>query len=378
MKRIAALSLALCLALCACGSRFGLYSNISEVERLQLVKTMGVDLAAGGVTVSADAGDAEEGEPVLYLVQAATMAEAARRLEKNAMKYDANISHTEHVIIGEEAARQGIGEFLDYVARTMQMRLDTCLFIARGVSAEEVVTGARGADSGVSEMLTSLKKDAPYIAGGGVTSCQEAAAAMAKGEPFLLRAVTLAPSEEQSAEERYRTVRPAGCAVISGGRLAGFAPEEDAEAAGILTGTVVSGCRVVRYRGLPVTLLLTGVRSRLEPRFDGGSPGFTVDVFLRYSIQGAAPPLRLSEPRIRAALASAAAEAVRGELTAAIERAKAMKCDYLGIGSALAAAAPLKMEQVRRAWQTLFPDAKFEVRAEAVLQRSYDLTDPVP
>ena len=366
----------LALALTGCASDFGVYANVSEVERLRLVRTLGVDADESGVLLSADTGSGGGGRAVIWRVRAGTLAEAARRLEKNAMKYDANISHTEHVILGEAAARAGIGETLDYVARTMQMRLDTCLFVARGSRAEDLVTGARGEDASVSDMLQSLKKDAPVIYGCGVATCLEAAEALASEGCVLLRAIAPEPSPEWS-EEGYTAVAPAGGAVISGDRLLGFTPEEESEAVGLLTGSVSSGCRALDYGGVPVTLLLTGADVRLKPVTEGGRFAFAVDARLRYSLQGAAAPLSVGDGAVRAGLAAAAAEEVRGELTAAIRRAQGFGCDYLGIRRALCAASPGRMAPYREAWRSLFPKMAFTVAVSAVILRTYDLGDPI-
>ena len=375
MRRLLILLLA-AATLTGCAADRGVYANVSEVERLRLVRTLGVDREEGGVLLSADTGSSGGGRGIIWRLRAETLAEAARRLEKNAMKYDANLSHTEHVIVGEAAAREGIGETLDYVARSMQMRLDTCLLVARGSRAEELITGAKGADASVSDMLASLKKDAPTICGCGVTTCLEAAEALEEDGCVLLRAIEAVPSPEWS-EEGFLAVAPAGGAVVSGDRLIGFTPEEESEAVGLLTGSVSGGCRVLHYDGVPVTLLLMGADVRLEPVFEGGL-SFTVDIRLKYSLLGAAAPLSPEDARVREQLAAMAAEEVRGRLTSAIRRAQGFGCDYLGIRRALRAASPRKMAPYREAWRSLFPELDFSVTAEADILRTYDLGDTIP
>ncbi|UUZ95406.1 hypothetical protein LJK87_13625 [Paenibacillus sp. P25] len=50
------------------------------------------------------------------------------------------LSHLQMAIIGEEVAREGMGEVLDHLSRNYQMRTDFYLVVAKGETARTVLS----------------------------------------------------------------------------------------------------------------------------------------------------------------------------------------------------------------------------------------------
>ena len=67
LPRVLAAALAAAAVLSGCSPDGSVYSNLREIEKLQVIQTMGFDLAQGRVTVSISSGPAQGELPSVKL-----------------------------------------------------------------------------------------------------------------------------------------------------------------------------------------------------------------------------------------------------------------------------------------------------------------------
>ena len=371
-------ALALALLLTGCGAT--IYTERREVDNLELIRTIGVDRTPEGVVLTAGTGTgAGSGGPRIYRTVASTLPEAVMALENDFARGEAFFAHTEHVLFGEAAAEHGIDGELDYIIRELSMRLATNAYIVEGATAEEAMRECASEISYASDMLTSIKKDVRRLAEGNVASVGETAASLAGSGCALVMAVEKAENVIVSDGAGETMLRPAGYAVLGGsGALLGYIDGDFACGACVLTGKAESAPLSVSYGGGLCTLYLSSAKVTCEPAFSGpAAAGAVFTLKLRFDFGGAESELNLLDADTRAALCKAAADEYRRRAEGAIARSQELGADCLGLGRRIEARCPARFRRSSPSWEEAFPGARFTVRAEAELNRTFDLLDPI-
>ncbi|WP_301169975.1 Ger(x)C family spore germination protein [Brevibacillus nitrificans] len=142
-RRLIIILLLMTIALTGCWNR-------RELNELAIAVGFGVDKAGEQYRLSvqvvdpgevaANKGGTRGRTPVtMYHITAPTIFEALRKMTTISPRKIYN-SHLRILVIGEELAKQGIGEVLDFVSRDQEMRTDFYIVVARGQhTAEEAL-----------------------------------------------------------------------------------------------------------------------------------------------------------------------------------------------------------------------------------------------
>ena len=142
MKKTIAPILAAAVLLSGCGGRGGIYSNYRETEHLLPVQTLGLDSAPTGVRLSVSCAAPGQGSgPDIISRDGRSILDAMDSLQDYSAAGQLYYSHAQYVVLGEDYARAGVGEALDFLARDGRMRMGLLLFIARENSAQTLITG---------------------------------------------------------------------------------------------------------------------------------------------------------------------------------------------------------------------------------------------
>lgn len=145
--------------LAGCG---GVYSNYREVEQLLVIETMGFDYRPGGVELSLASGISPGKGPVRLTGSGKTLSAAMDMARNYSFEDELFCSQTNSILIGEEAARQGIEGYLSYICQSPILRTDVPVFIIRGGSAKEAILNTGDGEHGVSEILQGVTEYLEY------------------------------------------------------------------------------------------------------------------------------------------------------------------------------------------------------------------------
>ena len=144
MKKMLFLFLAAALTVVIGSS--GISADYSEVADLELVRTIAIDRDGEKLTLTACSGMGLEDETALISsIDADSLASAVNLLRRSGSRREPFFAHVEHLVIGEDALKNGngISPYLDYISRSLETRMDTNIFIVRGVSAKDFVLNRR-------------------------------------------------------------------------------------------------------------------------------------------------------------------------------------------------------------------------------------------
>ena len=139
--RRAAVALAASALLALSGCTLSIYNSYRDIESLEVVQALGLDAAGdGGVLLSVATGaDASGREPVRLTQEAESLDGAMRGMEQLTGRGRLFFSGTGAIVLGAPAAAES-ARWLDAIARSKELRLDTELYVLRSGEAAGLLT----------------------------------------------------------------------------------------------------------------------------------------------------------------------------------------------------------------------------------------------
>lgn len=356
----------LCLSGCSGG---GLNTDRSEIERLMLIQTMGLDRKGDGIEMSVSSGLGIDDSPALVMTAAATGMEAAiARLQNYSPENQLYYGHVQYLLLGQQAAVTDLASILEWVDRSPVMRMGTTMFIVRG-SAVEAVEATSLQSTDITERLSALERGL-RVKGQQIYSLREVASALSDGRGALCLAVETASSEDTvlTEDKQADAVIPAGYAVLNGGGLVDFLTPEQSLGAQILTASPTGTLVSVDENTLELLSCDTDISGRWDSR--GKLTGITVECTLRAGLLESALDRQTDPDRLDEAFSRDA----RGWLTDVLSRSQALSCDFLGLKTAVLDRGKDRAALAEQ-WSDVFPSLPVTVTVDGRVDRNYDLSD---
>ena len=372
MKRGIVSALALSLALTGCSA----LPYAHEIDQTVLMEVLGVDAGPGEAVAitAASAGRGGTGEspgqdPLVLSAQAGTITAACAQMQTCGEQY-VFYGDVEQVLVGEAAARRGLENLLGQMARDPNLRLEANLWVVKGGEAADPLLDAAG-EGGAPGRLAALAQDAELLGGPLAKTAREVLAELLENGCALLPALERRAAEEGEGTQREDTLAAAGYAVLRDGALLAFTQGQETLGASLLLGWGHGGLLAFSDgAGGTVTLRLTGVRTTLEPSFDGGRlAGLTVTCRLEtQAAEFQGWNSRLSETG-RLALEEALEARAEGAMEEALALFQELDADCLRLGARAALAAPWRKDALEEQWAAAFPTLDIALEVEGRVAR---------
>ena len=355
MKKQVLLVLLLMLLLTGCRRYSGFLPYAREIEDMELIRTLGVDGAGEtGVAITASGGTSQE-ETEVVSGEAGTISAAVLELQGEGSSY-LYFGHVTQLLLGEELARRGVMPSLDYVLRDVEMRLETALYVVRNGTAGQAIEAAAD-DGSATDRLEALADDAGLTANSMPRTVKDVLAELDRQGASFLPAVL--------ADDGLTA---AGYGILKDGALVGWAEGDAALGVNLIFGKVDADVVEVQApAGTAAALRVVGAAASVRPIWQGDTlAGLKVHCKVDANLaEGSAMPDQATLDALEAALAQVEAD----RMAQALEFARALDADYLGLRQSAAFAVPWH-KGVLLGSQSM-KDLKLEATAEAVIQRSY-------
>lgn len=374
MRRSIAVVLILCAFLPLSGCTLSVYNNYRELERLQVIETVGFDAAQdGGVVLSISAGrDASGREPVRASAEAQSVTEAMQQLQGLSRSDELFFSGTGCILLGEEAAAE-TARWLELVARSDSLRLDTSLFIVRSGEAAELVTEAGGEEGDITQIMQALISFAEKSGPARIYTCAEAARSLVENGAALVGAVR---EGEDASKEGGLTAELDGYAILGGGgRLMSYVDGEDALGIGLYCG---EPGRAALTLDCGATAELAGGKVGLRPILDpdGRLAGLVAEVSVEALVMETTTQLDLSSDSAREELESELAQRAGTWVYNILNKSISLGLDFLGIGQRLEREQTELWRSLPEPWKELLPELELEVRTSAEILNIREFAGP--
>ncbi len=371
-----ALVLALAFLLSGCGGRGGIYANYREIEHLLPVQTLGIDSSPEGLLLSVScAASGQDSGPDIISRSGRSVLSAMDSLQDFSAAGQLYYSHAQYVVLGEEYARSGLDEALDFLARDGRMRMGLLLFIARDDSAQSLITGPGEGSYDLTGALASLRRDTKDQGSGQPFTARETIRQLSEAGAALVCAVKSADTEGSVfLSESGKTAVADGYAIIKDGRLADFLSTELATAASLLMGRGGKNAVVLEIPELgQISLAMDSSRAKIRPRWN--SDGSLAGIDFHLSLQASIAEVRsqeqdITDPGLLDELARLLEQDTRVKTEKLLEKSVELDADFLDLMAHL--------RQDRAAWADALPEdwlrsAQFSVSVEAEIKDAGDM-----
>lgn len=399
MKRLTALLLTLALipALCGCST---VYTNYREMEQLLVLQTMGVDHAdSGGVVLSLASGSAsgKRTEPVRLRMTGATIATALSRAQNYSFEESLFFSHMDAVVLGEEYAKRGTVDCVDYICQSPRLRMDMPIYIVKGGTAETALLNTGDDSAGISELLRGVREYYDVRGDGSVYTVSDFARDTLRHGAALICALELTPSVQQSSAEQQSTTAldegadtegsadsadstgtdsasaasvgerltaaAAGYAVMRDMKLCAYIGLDDALGVSFLKNTVGQSDIVVTDRhGDNVTLEINDGGCKITPRWASDGTLSRIDIAARAdaTVLEADGTANFAGAEYTDHLTAQLESYISERISRILRLAGTLEADFVGLGAAIEQSSPINWAAMSAAFPSML--ASLEVR----------------
>ncbi len=382
-KPLSILLILLCVPLLSACSSGTIYSNYKEIEQLQLVRTIGVDrLDDDTVELTVSSGKTSESGPsALLSAKAPSVSSADQQLHDYASSKQLFYSHTKYMLIGQDTAELGLGEYLGYVERSTSLRMSITLFAVRGHSAKDIMTGPGDASYDISEVMSSVERDVKLSGSSHVFSCAETARALSENGAALICALSAVPTEDIvfSADAAITAV-PDGFGIIKGEHLCGFISSDDAVAACMLIGSGGLTMLVLPDdSGGSSTVTLESSHTDISPVWDssGALRSIDVSISVNASLTELTHPTNITDSGFLDSLSGILEADILRRAISVLSSAKSLGADFLGIKARIRDASPSRFDALDTPWEDILRSVEFNVSVNASIGKAGDLDNSV-
>ena len=388
-------SIAICVLTSGCTS---IYNNYKEIEQLLVIRTMGLDEQGGGIMLSL-ASAAGSSQPRRLSAAGDSITTAMERIYNYSYEEQLFLSHVEHIVIGEDAAEKGIDDYLGYISRTPEMRLDMPIYVVIGSTAKDAVMQVGDGKRGISEVLETVEVSSRRRGDSGIYTAADVLRDSMRWGSALICALECTEASEtpdnsgkiQSSqtqespqpgngrnESPQLTAAAQGFAVMREGKLCRYLNREQSIAVGFLRNDIgISDVQVKDKYGDLVVLEIDSGGSRIKPQWTapGELKGLDVHVDVGASVIEISGGGELQSAEYTDHL-TAQLEALISDYTKqTLQASKELKADFLGLATAVENHSPENFRLLSRDFPDLLPELELSITVSGQLRHTNDMRD---
>ncbi|MDF2679187.1 MAG: spore gernimation protein GerC [Brevibacillus sp.] len=364
--------------------------NRRELNDLAIAVGFGVDKADDQYRVSVqvvDPGEVAANKGVsgrtpvtMYHVTAPTLFEALRKMTTVSPRKIYS-SHLRIFVIGEEVAKEGIGEVLDLVSRDQEMRTDFYIVVAKGKhTAEEALKILTPIEKiPANNLFHSLESSARVWAPSTTVTLDQLIADMvSQGKHPVLTGLEIKGDYEvgQSVAniekiDNAATLQYTGLAVFNKDRLVGWLNEEESKGYNFIQDNVKSTVgHLVCPGGGKLVLEVIRSQTKLKGKVEKGKPKVEVHSRIEVNVGEVACQIDLTKIGTINELEKLAEKNVRRLMEQAVNKVqKQYKVDIFGFGEVIHREDPTAWKSLKKDWDTHFAKLPVTYQIDVKLRR---------
>ncbi|MFV8829066.1 Ger(x)C family spore germination protein [Alkalihalobacterium sp. APHAB7] len=331
-------------------------------------------------------GESEGGTPaIVYGIEGNTVAELVDKLNVGYTRKPI-FSHIQTVVIDEELAREGVGEFFQYLERNGEFRNDFKIIVARGVRAEDIISTTYPVQK-VPSLKLSVQIDTMEEEWGGepkVRLTDFIRAITASGRHPVTAAMTIDgdPTKGQhSAHIKKLKPEPIvivdGIAVFNNDKLVGYLNTEDTRnylwtQDEIKLTTISVPCDENNFLGIRIKNSSTKIKTSYHDK----KPRITVDILLESVLQSSQCAEDLTSIETYEKYQELIDKYIEEQIKGTIQKVQqTYGIDIFGFGNTFHRQHPRKFKELKDHWDDEFAKAEIDVVTSVYIRRAGIRTD---
>lgn len=375
-------AVAVLLLLTGCWSR-------RELNELSIAVAMGLDVAENDrirVTVqivnpgeiASGKGGSKAAPVTTFSMDANSIFEAVRKFttQVNRRIY---LSHLRLVVFGEELARRGIADPIDFLSRDHEMRTDYFLVVAKRQKAEDVLKVLTPEEEiPASELFSSLDmSERNWAATGKVTLDRVIEDLESEGTSPALTGLFVDGSIRKGKEpENVQKTSPAaiirydGMSVFRTDKLIGWLNEDESKGYHYIQNKVKSTVVMNECRGGRMDVEIVRSSTKVRGFLRKGAPAVRVLVHAEGNVGDVACDLDLSKPESIRQIERMTEDNIRRKINQAVRTVQTRyRSDVFGFGEAMHRAFPGQWKEWKKNWDEHFTDMEVETLVHVKIRR---------
>ncbi|UNC93317.1 Ger(x)C family spore germination protein [Candidatus Contubernalis alkaliaceticus] len=294
-------------------------------------------------------------------------------------------SHMQAMVVGEELARRGIGELVDFIVREREHRLIHPLLVTK-CTAGEVIRAEPQLENILSQEIKGLLENQQNLSAAPTMDLKDFLNALnrpgadAYAPVIEVREKNPAPDEEfiGSSERNKKFISVQGTAVFSEDKLAGYLNVPETKGLLWVRGEVNRANLIPRQsNGGQVTVYITRSISKLEPEFTENCLKMSIQVETEGDIAAANIKQDITDPKVIEELEKTLANQIKQEILMAVTKSKEFKSDFFAFGASFRRKDQKKWKEIEENWRELLPEVEIEVRVSAEIRRTGLISPPI-
>ncbi|HBT47079.1 MAG TPA: hypothetical protein DEA73_04225 [Peptococcaceae bacterium] len=304
----------------------------------------------------------------------------------------AYVAHTAAVLVGEEMARRGLAEVLDFLDRHQEFRRSTCILLTRGPAANILVEAQGGLEDSLGREIAGLAKWVRVsgygfipnihdllqdLSGGGASTLIPVLEFSPQPQPPVSGRVPSGPGASPptglpAEPEIVRTVALDGAGLFHHDRLVGWLDRRQ------VRGWAWARNRVVRAvlelecpgDGSKLSVEITEVEGDIKIEAKNSLLEGVIKVKVEGNLLEQQCTHDFTTPEALQALEDRAATFIAAEIRSALEQAQEAGADVFGFGGALYRKEPRLWKELHNRWREEFSELPVTVQVEAKMRRT--------
>lgn len=330
-------------------------------------------------TVGGNEGGKEYPNTKIFSESGKTLFDIARNMH-SFTDYDLFFGNLKFIIIGEELARNGIGNSLDFLVRDHEHRLTANVMVSIGTSAKDFIETTDMTSAELTDKLDSLFGSTDAISQTREVTMLDFSKMMDSDSTQILLPCVNKVDKSKKLEARNEVgqldANLDGYAIFKRDKLVVLAKDKVARGVNWLLNEIKSGIILAKDpKEELVSLEIIDAKLQIEPNFDDLSVTFKVkfstnvgEILGNYDI--------FNEKDIDI-LIKQQEQAIKKEITDAMELIKSNKTDVIGIGDAFYHKDPKKWNEIKSDWCDILAQIPYNIEITSRINRSYIIIKPI-
>lgn len=389
IKRIIA-ALAMCLALSGCGGG-GILPHMKEISDFEVARVFGIDkaddeirvtLVADRTSVDGESGGGKITEIVSFTGR--TVIDAIADMDRHSDKRQ-HLGYVDFLLIGEDAARDGITKYLDFFTRDYESRYSTNVFIIRDGTAEDFLNATASEERSVDAALANVAEEIDRLSSSQFLRIIDLVRVLTTPNQATvipaLKTTEIDFGKMVGGEMPDSTFVSDGFAFLRDFTLVDYYDTPLAMAYNFLVDKGRGAPRSVPDReGNLVALALRCEEIDFTTTWDGDTlTGVKYDVRLFANINEQQGSNYVYSADALAALAESLNRSVKADMDAVIAKSQALGQDGIELARRVRMKNPVRWDRsgIADRWSEVFATLNIEVEVSTNLRRTYDLREPI-
>jgi Ger(x)C family germination protein len=270
------------------------------------------------------------------------------------------VPHNQVILFGEELAKKGVRDSLDFFARAPEARMTLNVFVVKGKGSEVLDIEPRF-EKLQSTSLSKKLEDQDITSQVPIVTEFEFVSAMISKTTAAVAPLVMILEEGES-----KRVAIKGSAVFKESVMVGELNEDQTRGMLWVKDKVKTGILRLDINEGTVSMEIRKAKGSVTPvLYDDGTMLFKVNIEMTSGIGDQSGAVNFSDPGMNPVLLEEAKKKVREEIQSAVDKSKELNADIFGFGEYINRKYPAQWKEMKNKWDELYKNINVEITVSA-------------